>query len=264
MNSDLITLHDDGVLELPVSLETAGNALDHDCVHASTEALHEVARGQLAARAILLVGRGKNFCAGGNVANFAKAEDRRAYLGGLAHDLHAMITTLHATKLPTVAAVRGWAAGAGMSLPMHADLAVGGPGTKLRPAYPGIGLSPDGGMSWLLPRIVGLGRARSILMRDEILDAKAAYDLGLLSELTAADDDVLPRARELAAQLANGPTGSYSAIRRLLFTSTSNTLTEQLTAEASSIADLAITGEGIEGVNAFLAKRAPDFPSARA
>ncbi len=263
MSNDSTLLHDDGVLELHVSSAGAGNSLDHDYVLAATEALHAVMRGHSEARAILLAGEGKNFCAGGNVAKFGSADDRHAYLGGLAHDLHTMITTLHATQLPTVAAVRGWAAGAGMSLPMHADFAVGGPGTKMRPAYPGIGLSPDGGMSWLLPRIVGLGRARTILMRDEILDADTAYSLSLLCELTDTDDDVLPRAREIAAQLANGPTGSYAAIRRLLFTASSHTLAEQLTAEAESIADLAITGEGVEGVNAFLAKRAPDFPAAR-
>lgn len=215
------------------------------------------------ARAILLIGEGKNFCVGGNVANFASADDRHAYLGGLAHDLHTMLTTLHATQLPTVAAVQGWAAGAGMSLPMHADFAVGGPGTMMRPAYAGIGLSPDGGMSWLLPRIVGLGRARTLLMRDEVLDAATALQLNLLCEITDTDDAVRPRAREIASELAAGPTGSYAAIRRLLFTASSHTLAEQLTAEAESIADLAITGEGVEGVNAFLAKRAPDFPSAR-
>lgn len=264
MSDDLTTLHDDGVLEIPVSLESGGNSLDRGAILAGTDALHRVMRGNLKARAILLTGKGKNFCAGGNVSDFASADDRREFLRGLAHDLNTFLSALYATQLPTVAAVNGWAAGAGMSIALHADFAVGGQTTRLRPAYPGIGLSPDGGMSWLLPRIVGLGRARTILMRDETLDAQTALDLGLLAEIAEDDSLVSARARELAAELANGPTGAYAAIRRLLMTASSNTLTEQLTAEAESIADLAVTGEGVEGVDAFLAKRIPDFPSARA
>ncbi|GAA4746191.1 enoyl-CoA hydratase/isomerase family protein [Gordonia alkaliphila] len=262
MSDELTTLHDDGVLEIAISLESAGNSLDGDAIVQGTEALHEVMRGQRKARAILLTGKGRNFCAGGNVAHFGAADDRRQFLRGLAHDLNSFVSALYATSLPTVAAVNGWAAGAGMSLALHADFAVGEPGTHLRPAYPGIGLSPDGGMSWLLPRIVGLARARTILMRDEVLDAQTALDLTLLSELVEADQ-VYPRARTIAADLANGPTGAYAAIRSLLMTASSNTLAEHVVAEAESIADLAITGEGVEGVNAFLAKRAPDFPSAR-
>ncbi len=260
--SDLTTLHDDGVLEIPISLAGAGNALDHDAVISGTEALNQVMRGRSGARAILLTGLGKNFCAGGNVANFAAAPDRRAYLGGVAHDLNTFLAALHATQRPVVAAVTGWAAGAGMSLALNADFAIGGPSTKMRPAYPGIGLSPDGGMSWLLPRIVGLARARTILMRDEVLDARQLLSASLLAEVVD-DDHVHTRSRELAAELSAGPTGSYAAIRRLLMTASSNTLDEQLRAEAESIAYLAITGEGVEGVDAFVAKRSPNFPAAR-
>lgn len=263
MSDDLTILHDDGVLEIAVSLSTAGSALDHGAVLAGNEALQKVMRGSLKARAVLLTGRGKNFCAGGNVAYFAAADDRREYLRGLAHDLHTLIASLYSTRLPVVAAASGWAAGAGMSLVLHADLAIGGPATRMRPAYPGIGLSPDGGMSWLLPRIVGLGKARSILLRDEVIDAPAAVQLGLLSEITASDDEVAARAREVAAGLAAGPSGAHTAIRHLLYSSASNTLAEQLTAEAESIAALSVTAEGMEGVDAFVAKRAPDFPGAR-
>ncbi|GAC57231.1 putative enoyl-CoA hydratase [Gordonia hirsuta DSM 44140 = NBRC 16056] len=260
--SELTTLHDDGVLELTISRDGAGNSLDHDAVLAGADALHRVMRGQLDARAVLLTGQGKNFCAGGNVAKFAAADDRRAYLRGLAHDLNTFVSALYATQRPTVAAATGWAAGAGMSLALHADFAIGGPSTRMRPAYPGIGLSPDGGMSWLLPQIVGLGRARTILLRDEVLDAPALLEASLLSEIVD-DDQVRTRARAVAAELAAGPTGSYAAIRRLLLASSSHTLDEQLIAEAESIADLSITGEGVEGVDAFLAKRIPDFPRAR-
>ena len=148
MTDRFTTLHDDGVLELTVSLTTAGNSLDHEAVLAGRAALQSVMRGHLKARSVLLTGRGDNFCAGGNVKHFHDAPQRGEFLRGLAHDLHGLLSDLHTTALPTVAAAQGWAAGAGMSIVLHADFAVGGPSSKLRPAYPGIGLSPED-----LPRV---------------------------------------------------------------------------------------------------------------
>ncbi|WP_347955895.1 enoyl-CoA hydratase/isomerase family protein [Gordonia aichiensis] len=262
MASDLISVDDTGVLTLTVSTSAAGTALDHELVLESREALRAVVRGSLAADAVVLRGAGKNFCAGGNVAAFAAADDRNDYLRGLADDLHSMLGFLWESELPVVAAVKGWAAGAGMSLVLHADIAIGGPSTKMRPAYPGIGLSPDGGMSWLLPRVVGAARARHLIMTDQILGADRALDLGILSDLVD-DDAVESTAYEIAAKLAAGPRGSYRAIRRLLHAGTTATLTDQLAAESASIAALSITPEGREGVDAFLAKRAPDYRGVR-
>ncbi|MBY4571042.1 enoyl-CoA hydratase [Gordonia sihwensis] len=262
MASDLIRVDDDGVLNLTISTGDAGTALDHALVLGSREALRAVTRGKLEAGAVLLRGAGKNFCAGGNVAAFAAADDRSDYLRGLADDLHSTIEFLYETELPVVAAVKGWAAGAGMSLVLHADIAIGGRATKMRPAYPGIGLSPDGGMSWLLPRVVGAARARHIIMTDQILDADRALDLGILSEIVD-DASVEQTAHDVAAGLASGPRGSYRAIRRLLHHSATSTLGDQLTAESASIAALGSTPEGVEGVDAFVAKRAPDYAAAR-
>ncbi|MGB3707388.1 enoyl-CoA hydratase/isomerase family protein [Gordonia sp. (in: high G+C Gram-positive bacteria)] len=262
MASDLINVNDAGVLTLTVSTSAAGTSLDHELVMESREALRSVTRGKLDAGAIVLRGAGKNFCAGGNVAKFADAPDRGDYLRGLADDMHSMIEFLWETELPVVAAAQGWAAGAGMSLVLHADVAIGGTSTKMRPAYPGIGLSPDGGMSWLLPRVVGAARARHIIMTDQILDATRALELGILSEVVE-DDSVVDTAYATAAQLAAGPRGSYSAIRKLLQASATNSLTDHLAAEAASISALGNTAEGIEGVNAFLEKRRPDYPGVR-
>lgn len=262
MTSPLINVNDDGVLTLALSTSAAGTALDRDLVLQSREALRAVTRRKLDAGAVVLRGAGKNFCAGGNVAKFATAPDRADYLRGLADDMHSMIEFLWETNLPTVAAVQGWAAGAGMSLVLHSDIAIGGASTKMRPAYPGIGLSPDGGMSWLLPRIVGAARARHIIMTDQILDADRALELGILSEIVE-DDAVLTTAYDTAAQLAAGPRGSYAAIRSLLHVAATNTLTDQLAAEAAAISALAATPEGIEGVDAFMAKRAADYRGVR-
>ncbi len=246
----------DGVLSITVSTAANGTALNFDDgIRPGTAAVREVGAE---VGAILLRGTGANFSAGGNVRNFAAAPDRGAYLHALAGDLHEFVLALRAAPVPVVAGVQGWAAGAGMSLACGADIAIGGPATRLKPAYPGIGLSPDGGMSWLLPRIVGIGRAREILLTDATLTGEEAARLGILSRLVA-DDAVQEEASRLARTLAAGPRSSAAAIRALLDRSAGTTLAEQLDLERDSIAAAANSPAGREGVDAFVEKRRPDF-----
>ena len=103
----------------------------------------------------------------------------------LAGELHELVRALVEVPVPVVAAVRGWAAGAGMSLALAADVAVAGVSTRLRPAYPAIGLSPDGGLTWTLPRAVGAARARHILLTDRVIAADEALALGLVAVVVA-------------------------------------------------------------------------------
>ncbi|BDT88346.1 enoyl-CoA hydratase/isomerase family protein [Nocardia cyriacigeorgica] len=245
----------DGVLQITIATAANGTSLDFTGVDAGTAALREL---DPQVGAVLLTGTGANFCAGGNVRGFAAADDRSAHLYDLADRLHQFVRALDATTVPVVAGVQGWAAGAGMSLVCATDIALGGPSTKLRPAYPGVGLSPDGGMSWMLPRIVGSGRAREILLTDAILDAEEAVRLGILSRLVA-DESVRDEALALATSLANGPRSTYSSIKTLLRRSTTATLSEQLDDERDAISAAAATPAGREGVDAFVGKRAPDY-----
>ncbi|GAC66305.1 enoyl-CoA hydratase/isomerase family protein [Gordonia soli] len=253
----------DGILTIAVSTAAAGNSLSDEALVQGAAELRAVARGEREVGAILLVGTGANFCAGGNVRAFASAEHRPTYLRGLADTFHAFVTALIEADRPVVAAVKGWAAGAGMSIVLHADVAIGGPSTKLRPAYQGIGLSPDGGLTWSLPRVVGTARARRILLTDEILDAETALALGVLGDTVADDAQVEEAARAAARKLAAGPRNALSATRALLSASPTNGLADQLVAEARSIARLSGRAEGIEGVDAFIGKRRPDFGAAR-
>ncbi|MGC4932864.1 enoyl-CoA hydratase/isomerase family protein [Gordonia sp. DT30] len=251
------------VLTIAVSSAAAGTSLDDRAVIEGAAALGEIARGERAAGAILLIGTGANFCAGGNVRAFATAENRPAYLQQIANDLHIFILALAAADRPVVAAVTGWAAGAGMSIVLHADVAIGGSRTRLRPAYPGIGLTPDGGMSWTLPRVVGAARAREIILTDRVLDADEAVSLGILSRVVD-DAQVTAQARATAEKLAAGPRSALAATRRLLTASATTSLAEQLVAEANSIAARSGDAEGVEGVDAFIGKRAPDYAAVRA
>lgn len=249
---------EDGVLRIVVATEAGGASLDLQGIDEGAAALRSVVAGTTEIGSVLLIGRGPNFCAGGNVRDFAGADDRGAFVGSVADSFHAFVRELSAVTVPVVAGVHGWAAGAGMSLVCLTDIAIGGPSTKLRPAYPSIGFTPDGGMSWTLPRIVGSGRAMDILLNDSIINGEDAVRLGILSRLVG-DDIVDSEAERLARTLANGPTSAYQGIKRLLTASESTTLTEQLDAESASISAAASSPAGVEGVDAFIEKRRPDF-----
>ncbi len=251
-----------GVLTLAVSAAGAGNSLDDDAIAAGTQALREVARGQRDVGAVLLVGLGKNFCAGGNVRAFAAADDRPTYLRLIADNFHDFVAALYEAEVPVVVAAKGWAAGAGMSLVLHADVAIGGSGTKLRPAYRGIGLTPDGGLTWTLPRAVGAARARQIILTDRVVSADEALDWGILSAIVA-DDEIESVARANAEAIAAGPRSADSGAKRLLSLASETSLVEHLALEGRSISERSGRPEGIEGVDAFVGKRAPEFGRTR-
>lgn len=261
--SDALVHERNGVLTIAVSTTGAGNSLDDAALAAGTQALREVARGQRDVGAVLLVGLGKNFCAGGNVRAFAGADDRPTYLREIADNFHQLVGALYEADRPVVVAAKGWAAGAGMSLVLHADVAVGGPSTRLRPAYRGIGLTPDGGLTWTLPRAVGAARARQIILTDRVISADEAQQWGLLSEIVA-DDEVDSAARTAAEAIASGPRDADAMTKHLLAVSADTTLVEHLALEARSISERSGLREGIEGVDSFVGKRAPDFTLGRA
>lgn len=241
------------VLRLRITRGRHGT-LDGDALPLVADALSTADPAEVGAA--LLVSDGASFCTGGDVRAFAAAEDRGAFVGDLAEAFHGLVTALATCAVPVVAAVNGWAAGAGMSVVCAVDIAVAGRSTKLRPAYPGIGFSPDGGMSWTLPRLVGSGHARRILLADEVVDADAAAALGIVAKVVD-DGDVLAEAERLAARLADGPTVAFGRIKALLANSLDATLSEQLVAEERAIAASAAGPEGAEGLAAFVEKRPP-------
>jgi 2-(1,2-epoxy-1,2-dihydrophenyl)acetyl-CoA isomerase len=259
------------VLRCVLSTAAHGASLDFAAVRETTAALRAL---DPAVGAVLLVGEGPNFCTGGDVKAFAAAagrpsgaaagrpsdaaDDVGATVRSLAGVLHDLVRALAEAPVPVVAAVHGWAAGAGMSVVLAADVAVAGTSTRLRPAYPAIGLTPDGGMTWTLPRAVGAARARHILLTDRVLSADEALDLGLVA-VVVPDDAVAAEAHRLAERLADGPVGALGLVKRLLLESPDRDLGTQLDAEAAAIARSAAGAEGREGVAAFVERRAPRF-----
>jgi 2-(1,2-epoxy-1,2-dihydrophenyl)acetyl-CoA isomerase len=211
-----------------------------------------------AVRAVLMTGEGKHFCFGGDLKGMiASGGDVSAYLCELTTNLHAGMTHLARMDAPVVVAVKGTAAGAGLGLVLAADLAIAGKSSKFAPAYTGVGLTPDAGCTFLLPRAVGYKRAMELFLTNRVLDAQQALDWGLVNQVVD-DDSVIETAAALAARLAAGPSGAFGAVKRLLAEAEPG-WEAQLARESRSIAARGQSAEGREGIAAFLDKRAAKF-----
>ena len=207
---------------------------------------------------VLLRAEGVNFCVGGDIRAFAAAPELGKFLGELASVVHDAVLGLASAAAPVVAAVNGWAAGAGMSLAACADITLAAESARFSSAYTGIGLSPDCGLTWTLPRLVGRARAADLMLTNRPIDAAEAASIGLVARVVA-DDSLQAQARAMAVELASGPTAAFGRIRNLLDASDRSTLADQLDAEAASIAASADHPEGRAGVAAFTAGGKPVF-----
>jgi 2-(1,2-epoxy-1,2-dihydrophenyl)acetyl-CoA isomerase len=210
------------------------------------------------ARAVVLTGQGRNFCFGGDLKGMvASGTDVSAYLSELTTNLHAGMALLARLDAPVIAAVNGTAAGAGLGLVLAADLAIAARGAKFVLAYTGVGLTPDAGCSFLLPRAVGYKRAMELLLTNRVLDAQQALDWGLVNQVVD-DEGLAESAAALAARLAAGPVGAFGGVKRLL-AEAEPAFEAQLARESRSISARGTTAEGREGIAAFLEKRTPRF-----
>ena len=189
------------------------NAFDLETARQFAAAVVDGAAADADVRAILVTGAGPRFCAGGDVASFVAASDQPAYIEQLATELDAAFRALAAVEKPVVAAVQGAVAGAGLALMLSSDVIVSAPATRFVFAYPGIGFTPDCGVSYLLPRAVGQQRALSFALTGKPLTASEALEWGLVSEVA---DDPGARARDLAAGFAAGPATALGQARRLM------------------------------------------------
>lgn len=209
-------------------------------------------------RAVLITGEGRNFCFGGDLKEMmASGEDVGAYLTELTANVHSAIEHFVRMDAPVIAVVNGTAAGAGLGLVLAADLAIAGRSATFMPAYTGVGLTPDAGCTFWLPRAIGYKRALGWLLTNRVLDAEQALAWGLVNQVVD-DDKLMQAAVTLADGLAAGPTGAFGAVKRLLAEAEPG-LEGQLRRESRSIAMRAQTVEAREGISAFLQKRLPKF-----
>ncbi len=255
----VLTELDGDVWRITLDRPDAGNALTTKLAHDLAAAFRDLPQGS---RAVLLMGNGPRFCVGGDVRSFAGAEDPGAFIGQLASDWHEVIRAMLACPVPVVAGVHGAVAGAGVGLIGACDLVVGARGTRIRPAYGAIGLSPDGGTSWVLTRTLGTTRALDLMLTNGSLNASEAHLGGLVARLVE-DDALHETALAVAHEIAAGPVRAMVRTRSLVRRAAIRTLEEQLDDEARLIAESAADPEGREGVRAFVEKRTPDFRGAR-
>jgi 2-(1,2-epoxy-1,2-dihydrophenyl)acetyl-CoA isomerase len=237
-------------LNHPETVNAASFSMMQGCIKAM-----DLIEADCAFRAIVFTGEGRGFCSG---ANLAEPPSGGADLGDmLERTYHPFLRRLRDTQLPIVTALNGPAAGVGMSLALMGDLVVAARSAFLALGFTRLGLVPDGGSTWLLPRLVGLARARELALLGERLPAEKAQAWGLIHK--AVDDEmVLESALALATRLAEGPK-AIAFTRKLFWESTHLSFEEQLKREQAAQAKAGATEDFREGLKAFFEKREPIF-----
>src|SRR5919199_1762480 len=244
------------VARITLNRPDVGNALNLELATALRQAAEGLRGSDVGA--VILSGAGDVFCVGGDLRYMREADDIGDAVLRLATQFHGGLEALAALDAPVISAVRGAAAGGGMSLAIASAIVLAAESAHFTMAYTAIGFPPDGGSSWTLPRLVGWRRAAELMLLNERLDAAAARDLGLVTRVVP-DDALDDEAAALARRLADGPTRAHGAVKRLLRESATRGFGEQMAEEARTIAALAAAPDGQEGVAAFLEKRRPTF-----
>lgn len=258
--SETLKVRDEGAARwITLNRPEALNAFNDEMGEAFVAALENAADDSV--RCVVVTGEGKAFCAG---------EDLRAlsgdYESGKAPDLgeilrrryNPAIQLIQSLRKPVVAAVNGVAAGAGMSLALACDFRVMAEEASLVLAFPKVGLVPDSGGTWLLPRYVGVGRAMELCFTGDPVNAARALELGLVNQIAPAPD-VTKLAGEIASGFAEGPTLAFGLVKELVWNAHHTNLSDQLEAEADAQGEAGSSEDHLEGVKAFVQKRPPKF-----
>jgi enoyl-CoA hydratase/carnithine racemase len=262
---DLNTLQieiEDGIATLTLNRPDAFNAM-------SPELIGELvlATGYLAdtaqIRALIVTGAGRAFCSGGDINWFQKGIDEEGFdvsadVRRGAEVMHQAIIDLRRIPVPVIAAVNGPAAGAGFSLALACDIRIASEDAFFAAAYGRVGLSPDGGMTYFLPRVVGPTKALELLLDDPNLPAAEALSMGLVTEVVPGED-VIDRARERAAKLAKLAPHYVKMAKQLVGVSLENGIADHLQLERHGIADGIATEDARAGVKAFFSGEEPTF-----
>jgi 2-(1,2-epoxy-1,2-dihydrophenyl)acetyl-CoA isomerase len=251
----------DAVAWLTLNRPEAGNAVDIPMAQALVAASIRCQTDDTI-RCVVLTGAGRLFCAGGDVSLFASAGDQvSSLLSELADTLHLALAHFARMAKPLLVLVNGPAAGAGLSLAIAGDIVLCARSAHFTAAYGSLGLTPDGGMTWTLPRLVGLRKAQEILLTNRRVKAEEAGHIGMVTRVVD-DDQLIEAGRETAARLASSPVAAIGATRGLLQESFSSSFESQLEREARAISAAGASVECREGLAAYFAKRAPDFTGA--
>ena len=256
---------EDGVAIITLSDPATMNAAGIDVANELTDAFRRVATGKVSARAIVLTGEGRGFCSGANLSGGGAAgaggtldADGLPDAGrGLELYYNPLVTLMRDSEIPIVTAVNGAAAGVGCSLALLGDIVVAAESSYFLQAFRRIGLVPDGGSTYILPRLIGKARAMEMALLGDKIPAKTALDWGLVNRCVP-DAELMTTALGIAKELARGPM-SLGMIRQLIWASMDQTWLEQLHDERLSQRVAGKSADFREGVSAFLQKRPAAF-----
>ncbi len=248
----------DGVAHIELNRPDKANAIDPTL----SGELYEVAKlcsNDAETRAVLLSGAGPIFCAGGDLGAFAAfGATLPSAIEDMVQHFHPAIELLSTMNAPVVTAVTGAAVGGGLSLVLASSFVVATSDARFSMGYTGAGLTPDGGATYYLPRILGLRRAEEMMVTNRQLSATEALDWGIVNQVVETSE-LMEKAQAMAAGLTKGPTAAFGGVRRMLLQSSDNDLHSQLGLEGKSIVELAASNDGKEGIRAFSEKRRPVF-----
>lgn len=257
--SDTILAQDHGTwVEITLNRPNKLNSFNED-MHMALQAALKSARGSRA-RAVLLTGAGRGFCAGQDLGDRDPSKmDGPPDLGQTVRRFYApLVRLIRSLDFPVICAVNGVAAGAGANLALACDIVLAAESAKFIQSFSKVGLIPDTGGSWHLPRLLGEARAKGLALTAQPLPARQAEDWGLIWK-AVPDDQLMTEARALTQQLANGPTLGLGLTKQCIQAAAVTSLSDQLEIEADAMKTCGESADYAEGVASFLEKRAPDF-----
>ena len=258
MTGLVLLAKDNGLATITLNAPEKLNAVSRKMI-AELKATWEQLAADDSVRAVLLTGAGRGFCAGADLADPDREASATADSGSALEKLfNPTIRLMRTIPKPVVSAVNGVAAGVGMSFALASDVAIAGKSASFLQAFARIGLLPDGGSTWFLPRVVGDARARALAMLAPQIKAEQARDWGLIWDVVE-DAELMPKATEIARRLAEGPTLALARIKSALNQAAGNDLSKQLDLERDYQSQLGKSEDFKEGVAAFLGKRKANF-----
>jgi len=250
----------DRVARIALANPAAYNSLDQQMATAfrlaAERAAADVRRGD--ARVVVLTATGKAFSVGGDLAEFGSSTDRGAQVKATADDLHGGLNALRGIAVPVVSVINGTAAGGGLGLALAGDIVIAAAGAKLVFAYTASGLTPDCGTTWVASQRLSPARAMDLALTNRVLTGAEAAEWGLVSRSVPAED-LAAAVDDLVSSLVSGASAALADTKRLLLDAPGRTQREHMEEEAVSIARNIAGPDGVEGVDAFLAKRKPAF-----
>lgn len=255
-----LEMRDLGVAVITLNRPAALNALTTAMAHEFKSAVGEAR--ERGARAIVLTGAGRAFCSGGDLREMQRMAEREGRLEAFFDEplglLNECILLLQEVPVPVIAAVNGAASGGGCNLALACDIVIAAESARFNQAFIKVGLVPDCGGTYVLPRLVGLKRAAELMMTGDQVDARYAAEMGMINR-AVADGELMDTALALATRLAQSPTSAIAKIKWLLAESATNSLGTQLDKERQAQIESGQTKDFVEGVAAFIEKRPPRF-----